>query len=280
VIQAVIDESGVKGTDPVFVLAGLISTAEKLADLSTAWSRQLQAEPTIKYLKMYEATRACGEFAGWSEHRIETKLRGLVETVKYHAHRAIHVTIDLEAHERLHKDRPSRDPYFTGFYAILSGVCYEFLDNFSDEKQIEIILDENRIFGPRVALWYPAIKDLLATRGDLDQQALADVLPPQPSFKDDQAFVPLQAADMLAWLFRTAFSGQRTRFEWIATELMPSVPMSEYASVFTEERIKHQIALSYDLELPPLDYLESWRGVLGIKPSRRKTRKRTIQPGQ
>ena len=80
--------------------------------------------------------------------------------------------------------------------------------------------------------------------------------------------------------FRTAFSGQRTRFEWIATELMPSVPMSEYASVFTEERIKHQIALSYDLELPPLDYLESWRGVLGIKPSRRKTRKRTIQPGQ
>ena len=279
-IQVVIDESGVKGTDPVFVLAGLISTADKLADLSTAWSRQLQTEPTIKYLKMYEATRACGEFAGWSEHRIETKLRGLVETVKYHAHRAIHVTIDLEAHERLHKDSPSRDPYFMGFYAILSGVCYEFLDNFSDEKQIEVIFDENRIFGPRVALWYPAIKDLLATRGDLDQQALADVLPPQPLFKDDQAFVPLQAADMLAWLFRTAFSGQRTRFEWIATELMPSIPMSEYVSVFTEERIKHQIALSHDLELPPLNYLESWRGVLGTKPSRRKTRKRTFQPGQ
>lgn len=274
-IQAVIDESGVKGTDPVLVLAGFISTAEKWADFSTAWNRELHAEPPIKYLKMYEVSRGCGEFAGWPQERIDAKLRSFVEVIIQHANRAIHVSIDLEAHARLYTGRPGKDAYFMGFYAILSGICYEVLDHFSEERQIEVIFDENRIFGPRVALWYPAMREYLATKGDQDQQALAEVLPPYPSFKNDHAFAPLQAADILAWLFRTAFSGQRTRFEWIATELMPSIPMSEYASVFTEERMQHQIALGNDMELP-LDYFEKWRGVLGMKSNRRKARKSTI----
>lgn len=120
----------------------------------------------------------------------------------------------------------------------------------------------------------PSHQELLATREDQDQQALAEILPSHPSFKNDQAFSPLQAADMLAWLFRTAFSGQRTRFKWIATELMPSIALSEYAGVFTEERMKYQLALTSDLVLPPLDHFEKWREVLSCKSEvrRRPTR--------
>lgn len=87
---------------------------------------------------MYEASRACGELAGWSEHHIQAKLRGLVEVVKLYAQRAIHFTIDLEAHERLHKDRPTKDPYFSGFYAILAGICYDCLDHFSVKNELKL----------------------------------------------------------------------------------------------------------------------------------------------
>jgi hypothetical protein len=91
------------------------------------------------------------------------------------------------------------------------------------KEEIEIIFDEHAIFGPRVALWYPALRDTLRTQPNRDFHDLAEVMPPMPMFRNDSKFPPLQAADVIAWLFRNAFSGKRNQFEWIAEELRKRV---------------------------------------------------------
>ena len=271
VIQAYIDDSGVKGTDPVLVLAGFLSSAEKWAAFFDDWKKQLEAHPSIAYLKMNEAARTVpsGEFYGWSEEDIDAKLRGFVSVLKRYAQRAIYVLIDLEAHTELHIEGPQKDAFYTAATTMLSAVCFDCLDE-GIKEEIEIIFDTQVIFGPRLALWYPAIKDALNQSANEDQRDLARVLPPSPLFRDDHTFYPLQAADVLAWLLRHAFSGNRNRFEWIAEELMPTIPMSPYSSIFTRERMEGHIEESKTVSFSQ-EHLAKWKELLGV--TRQKKRK-------
>ena len=162
-IQAYIDDSGVKGTDPVFVLAGLIGKAEQWAEFSTAWKKHLRESPSIAYFKMAEAAKLGGEFRFWKHADRDRKLRGCVEVIKrYAAQHAIHCTMDLEAFRKresrsYEKPGPVSHPYLLGSYVVLSGVCYEVLDSGSQD-QIEIIFDQQLIFAPRLKLVSTSLK--------------------------------------------------------------------------------------------------------------------------
>ena len=263
IIQAWIDDSGVKGTDPVFVLAGFIARADLWAKFSDEWSKTLNEWPTIEYLKMNEAAKLDGQFRGWSVAARDEKLRKLVAVLVRNApRRAIHFTYDTADFQKYRVPRilpPIADPYFEGACGIMAGVCYDEID-LGVPEEVEIIFDEHSIFRPRLHLWYP----LLKARYELYDPALKGVLPMQPLFKDDKKFVPLQAADVVAWLFRTAFSGQRTEFEWIASALTPLVPMSNYRSIFTAERMNRINAMNLDF---PIELIRQWEKDIGIKIS-------------
>jgi len=68
-------------------------------------------------------------------------------------------------------------------------------------------------------------------------------------FKDDRDFLPLQAADILAWFLRTSFRDRvpgletvwrrpaRTGFEWLSAELLRDLPHSKYSTIWGHERI-------------------------------------------
>ncbi len=265
-IKAYIDDSGVKGTDPVFVLAGFIGRAERWAEFSDAWKQCLDASPSIQYLKMNEAVKLNGEFRSWEPKERNKKLADLVAIIKEFPQRAIHVTIDTEAfakHHAPHLLPPMANPYFMGCSTMIAAVCYDVLD-LGVAEQIEIIFDDQVIFKPRIQMWYPLIKE----GWENYDSSLCGVLPPEPMFRDDKQYVPLQAADVVAWLFRTAFSGERTEFEWIATELMPVIPMSPYRSIFTAERMDRIQALSLKLAYPP-EMIARWRDRLGLNVLRK-----------
>jgi hypothetical protein len=96
VIQAYIDDSGTKGTDPVFTLAGFIGAAEKWAALSNSWRDHLKAPPSIKYFKMNEAAKLDGQFRFWEAKNRDDKLHGFVDIIKRHTpQQAIHCTIQV-----------------------------------------------------------------------------------------------------------------------------------------------------------------------------------------
>lgn len=273
-IQAYIDDSGTRGTHPIFTMAGFIGEAEKWVSLSNAWHDHLQAQPSIRYLKMAEAVKLSRQFRNWKPCERDEKLKGFVEVIKTHTpQKAIHFTVDLQAFEQhMAAHAPMSDPMFTGCYVILAGVCHEVLDS-GPPQQIEVIFDEHVIVGPRVKLWYPIIKANFKGREEYDLARLADVLPPEPMFKSDEEYLPLQAADVIAWLFRTAFSGERHEFEWIAEELRPVIPMSSYSSVFDAKRMERIHEMSLEMTFPP-DVIRAGRKQLGL-PRKKKSKRVT-----
>lgn len=248
VIQAFLDESGVKGTHPVFTFAGFIGRAERWAQFSDEWLRWLCARPRIEYLKMNEAARAKpkGQFASFTTEQRDAKLRGCIAILKNYPQQAIQISVKIADYQsQLAHGTPTsiRDPWFLAFFGILSGVCYEMVETGVPE-QLEIIFDEHSIFKPRVDYWYSRIRGDIGT---LHDPALASVLPPSPIFKTDLEFAPLQAADVLAWLFRNAYSGNRNEFEWIAEELHSVIPMSQYATFYDAERMKNVTQLADEM---------------------------------
>lgn len=273
-IQAYIDDSGTRGTHPIFTMAGFIGEAEKWVSLSNAWHDHLQAQPSIRYLKMAEAVKLSRQFRNWKPCERDEKLKGFVEVIKTHTpQKAIHFTVDLQAFEQhMAAHAPMSDPMFTGCYVILAGVCHEVLDS-GPPQQIEVIFDEHVIVGPRVKLWYPIIKANFKGREEYDLARLADVLPLEPMFKSDEEYLPLQAADVIAWLFRTAFSGERHEFEWIAEELRPVIPMSSYSSVFDAKRMERIHEMSLEMTFPP-DVIRAGRKQLGL-PRKKKSKRVT-----
>lgn len=275
-IQAFLDDSGVKGTHPIFTFAGFIGRAERWAKFSDEWSRWLAAPPSIKYLKMQEAAKLDGQFRHWHPEERNKKLRGCIAILKSYPQLAIHVTVDIADYQRvIAPDMPAliRNPYFMAFFGILSGVCYEMIDTQVPE-QVEVIFDQHSIFQPRINVWYPVMQDMISLIHD---EALARALPSSPIFKPDEEFVPLQASDVIAWLFRTSLSGIRTEFEWIAAELSPVIPMSKYATFYAGDRIEQVRTLSYEMQkrMTP-DLLRRWRAMLPSSTFRKKKGKAKI----
>jgi Protein of unknown function (DUF3800) len=252
----------------VFVLAGFIARADLWVKFSNEWSDVLNERPAIEYLKMNEAAKLVGQFRRWSETARDEKLRKLVNVLVRNApRRAIHFTYNIADFQKYRAPRslpPMANPYFEGALGIMAGVCYDEID-LGVPEEVEIIFDEHVIFRPRLHMWYPLLKAGL----ELYDPAMKGVLPLQPRFKDDKRFAPLQAADIVAWLFRTAFSGQRTEFEWIATELTHLVPMSNYRSIFTAERMNRINSMNLDF---PIELIHQWEKDLGIKISAKQKR--------
>jgi hypothetical protein len=232
------------------VLAGFIGAAEKWAEFSDAWSYYLKQPPSIRYLKMNEAAKLDGQFRHWNAEERDKKLSGLVEIIKkFPPDKGLYFMNDLIAWDQL-ADNPVKtlaDPHFLGFYAVISAVCNEVLDSGSSE-QVEIIFDQHLIFGPRVALWYPVVKEMFQSSANPDLRDISPIMPPAPMFLDDHQFVPLQAADVLAWLLRNSFKDRLpglesvwrpsySGFEWLAAEFMRAIAPSKYSTIWGDKRI-------------------------------------------
>jgi hypothetical protein len=244
-----------------------MGVAEKWTAFSKAWRDCLIASPPIRYLKMAEAAKCKGEFRHFDPDERNAKLRRLVEIIKrFPPQKAFHVTFDLQAlkqHTPPYVPKPMSNPYFIGCFAILGVVGNEVVDS-RVEGELELIFDEQLIFWPRVKMWYPLIKAAMQGQRSYDFDRLFAVLPPEPLSRDDKKCVPLQIADMLVWLCRMGYSGERHEFEWIAEELAPVIPFSEYSAPYDADRLKHTMSL----KVPTIshDLIRAWRKNLGHRP--------------
>lgn len=188
-LQAYIDESGA-GDPNELILAGYVASAETWQKFSQQWKSRLD-EAHLSRFKMSEMSRQM-EFAGWFYKLIDENdilaavsvvvdTAGLIKVV-----REIVPPASIEA-ERL------ENPYFWGFRAIVEGLTalrgkvgiYQPIDFIFDEKS-----EKTRI----LAIWdwlqifmHPSIRGQIAST---------------PIFRDDESFMPLQAADLYAWWVR------------------------------------------------------------------------------
>ena len=178
---------------------------------------------------MGEAAGLKNAFGGMSEEQRDQKLTQLATVTRLHQPMSvIRVSIDLDAFAETvarATTPPLSDPYFHLFYAMLWRVAAQLVLCHQRER-FDIIFDEQRIYESRVRLWYPVflnhIERLAAREGVSSIWARARrILPTEPVFCTDDEAMPLQCADLLAWLLRNDCMGNR-RFAWLL-DRMPAV---------------------------------------------------------
>lgn len=193
---------------------------------------------------MSNAAHFEGAFKGWSFPDRDERVRRLAEIVNDYKLTAIHCSADVAAYaeiiapmhtggrstyRRTTASKALRDPYFICFQSMIMAVCYELLEQ-DVSGRFEIIFDENVVIGPRVRAWYPVIRSFMEAQ---EQK----VMPIDPIFRDDDEFVPLQCADLLAWLVRRELSGQVHSFDWIPNA-MHGLTWSGHRQIFDAARLR------------------------------------------
>jgi len=121
-VQAFVDDSGGRGHSRYFVLAGLISDAERWAEFSDEWEACLKEKPSIRRFKMKDAAGCNGEFRPFKPSERDDKLRQLCRIINRHPKLLTYSIIDLAAHAETWRKAQflaSKDPYFWPFHATI-----------------------------------------------------------------------------------------------------------------------------------------------------------------
>jgi len=200
------DDSGSSRTEPVYVIAGFVSSAERWADFSAAWRNKLNEEPKLRYFKMSEAVGFRGQFerGGWNPALRDQRVFELAELVRNHAMVRVSSSVlrkDFEALKLNFMNLPElNDPYMQVFYQLIFSINTYQLNNGSAD--CKLVFDDQGILGKRSLIWWEGIKDRSPT------EERKRLLAGPPTFGNDLDDLPLQAADMYAWLVRQKLEGE------------------------------------------------------------------------
>lgn len=225
VLQAYVDDSGSDGEGPIFVLAGFLGTADDWISFSDEWAEALAEPPSLGYFKAAEANRLRDQFdrkRGWNERLRDDRVASLIRVIKKHAIARMHVSMrhrDFEEHIK-NLSAPARRlssdfPYTLMFMQIVLSNAIWMADNshlYEMHGATDFVFDEQLGFSDEALQWWPNFKRVLdqASKTDLPQYVGSS-----PIFRDEKRFLPLQAADLLAWLIRRQESRSSTL--WVPT---------------------------------------------------------------
>lgn len=197
-IKAFADDSGSGGDSPWYVLAGYVGTVSDWIGFDPEWAGVLHASPRIEYFKSSEAESLKGQFLGVSPDERNKKIEALIEVIGRHTQRAIYVrTRQKDYNEVIKPNIPEiwDDPYFFLMPAFVSSVL-TMEKHLGKQEPAEFVLDSSERLEKGALKLYGQLQGLPQYAG-----RMVSVL-----FRDEKVFLPLQAADLLAWQVRRAFS--------------------------------------------------------------------------
>jgi len=269
-MQAWFDEAGDKGQGGVLTVAGFVATSEEWSAFSDRWDAAIHAPPDIGAFHMKDAAKRENAFRSLTRAEGDQKVRVLADTINDSSFTLVHCSIDLRAHEEFFPKidagttgstarmlRTFSHPYFYGFLSVCSMVCFELRDRGIRER-FEIIFDEKKTMVDDVLRWYPAVVAHLSA-------AERAIMPLLPVFRNDTEWLPLQAADLIAWPLRRHFGKTANRFAWLG-EAMPATRVSKYAREYNRDFYKDLARKAAAMEGQPheQDFLDVLNDVLGI----------------
>lgn len=195
-LQACIDDSGSDWQSPHFILGGMVSEVSRWLEFSDAWDDALHKpnQKQLGYFKASEAQSRKWQFEGWTETERDERILELAEIARDHALLRFDVVIPQDLYDKHVKGQIPAEmdsPYF-----LCSLACVEILVKVPYGKvdvRTDFIFDEDQ------RLWRMA-EDLFEgfkSSGVPYASAIGEV-----DHRDEKEFLPLQAADMEAWMFR------------------------------------------------------------------------------
>lgn len=206
-LQVYIDDSGKPDQSEVQVLAGYLASAERWAAFSNEWQSILD-ENGIAEFHMSEAWRLSRRYQ--SPLVRNALLVRLIECIQCYAEHAFVSSLPYDAYHHWFATKEAPQfrflrPYFFGFHSVLTQVYqYAFHNRFN--QRVEVIFDEQGGESQRLIL------NAMDEFRSIADREFPGLVIPTPSFQSDRDALPLQAADMLAWLVRRdALNLQRGR---------------------------------------------------------------------
>jgi hypothetical protein len=200
-LQAYLDDSGSDGLGPVFLLSGYVATAQAWKQFSEDWRKALDGPPKLEYFKMREANSLRKQFWGWNETQRNDLLMTLAQIIKRHVSLGITSALWYEDLEKACADFADITSEWKGLhqYQILFHGTMAYVANHyigaKSKDQIEFIFDEQGFWGLQAIIASNTVRPLL-------QPKEREIRAAPAIHGNDKDYLPLQAADMIAWQTR------------------------------------------------------------------------------
>lgn len=233
VMKAFIDDSGSGSDSPWYVLAGYVGTVEAWDLFGATWLEVLNGPPKLEYFKASEAEslRPDGQWAGVTKEQRNTRLNALIDVIGKFATRAFYVrTMQKDYDEIIKPYVPPRwdNAYFFLFIGCIAAATS--LEKYTGAgNPIDFVFDtadKKRIVNPSLLL-YDQVSSISQFSGRITNV----------HYEDEKIFLPLQAADLLAWQIRRRYCAEeenRPQFE-MALNAPPQLP---YSAIVTRDDLK------------------------------------------
>lgn len=199
-LQAFIDDSVAERGDGRLYMAGYINTVESWAKFSADWDAALKREPAIEYLSMKEAHSVRGPFRGWSDPKRDLKLAKLARVIRRYKSDTFQYTIDRS--EYLDKVKPAAPRNLGSAHYVCTFGIVAMITRYLEERnftgKVDFIFDQQSGVSADIPLFFEYMTRNLS-------KAQRAMIARTPQFGDKRDFLPLQAADMLAWHLRREY---------------------------------------------------------------------------
>lgn len=215
-LQAYFDDSGSDtASDNFFVLAGYITTVAKWAKFSDEWQACLDRSPGAAYFKSTEAMHLRGEFRldkGWTRELRDERVVELAHIIWRHCpialsavvrHQDFADTIATLPMFSGEKTISNRHPYTFLWYHLLSEIWLNGHTFGLGKGPCDCIFDKQLGFEAEAYRFWQTLEEAM---GKPPVPPWFDWIGSAPIFRDDKNFLPLQAADLLAWANRRALA--------------------------------------------------------------------------
>jgi hypothetical protein len=208
VLQAFFDDSG-RGKESdslVFVLAGYAGPMASFSSFADDWQTVLREEPPLAYVKGKEANSLTGQFANWTKEQREERLAKFIGLIRKHDLIALSFGVGYRDFNRILREPKGimKYPYAIAFANVVAWLMRSASVK-PEREEIELIFDQGIIGRERaIQAAYEGMK------GSIPKDTL-DLLVGRPRFEDDKRYLPLQAADLLAWNVRRDYAEQLTK---------------------------------------------------------------------
>lgn len=204
-LQAFIDDSVQHNGPPVFSLAGFISTPERWARFDNEWQKVLDMPLRLDYLKMSEAMSFRGQFDGFSEERRNERLQLFDDCISEHCIAGVAFVLPHDVYREVF-DHPGVPDYLKyPYHVLLQGLIIQLNDH---KAQLGLTEKVDFIFDTQTEQEIPVYQAWQMAKA---KGKHLDLLGDSPVFKSELEQLPLQAADMCAWVVRKRWE---SIFDW------------------------------------------------------------------
>ena len=260
VLEAYADDSGNDRNSQVFVLAGFVAKADPgWLRFEKEWRFALQKPPAVKYFKMRECHALRGQFDGWDPTERDQRLAELVGIIKRTATASIFALVpraDFFAAMPKLDVRFTKSPYAVVYYALIWATLQSMKSSEITEP-VDFIFDEQLRLSDDVQALYGYFKRRLMY-GDL-----APLLGARPIHGSDEKFLPLQAADLLAWHIRRWYDADANGEKFETPALLELRKIPHWGLIHSRESLEAMLSVGKMREQIMMDF--SRTGKFGSK---------------